>query len=252
MSSPRGNQITERAKTGQVVSREAAIGSEARLSWLLAGVAGMVGAVAFLHSAGYFVTFMTGNTERAVVSWFSVSDTQQVAGAGALAAIALITVFVAGVWTASYCRRRFFKHHPHGPTVLTTAGLLLAAAVDFAFHGVDDPEVRFVPILIITFAIGALNTSFIKNGEVSVPLSYVTGTLVKLGQGVERHATGGGTVFDWIGYALVYIGFLLGACVGGVLSSFFSGPQVILAAGLLCGATAIVTFAHSDRKAILG
>lgn len=249
MSSNRGKEIGDGLS---VVSKRDAIGSDARLSWLLAGVAGMVGAVAFLHSAGYFVTFMTGNTERAVVSWFSASDAQGVAGAGALAAIALIAMFVAGVWTASYCRRRFWSHHPHGPTVLTTAGLLLAAAVDFAFHGFSDSEVRFVPILIVTFAIGALNTSFVRNGEVSVPLSYVTGTLVKFGQGVERHATGGGTVFDWLGYALVYVGFLLGAAVGGVLSSILSGPQVILAAGLLCGATAVVTFVHSDRAAILG
>ncbi|HEY4795007.1 MAG TPA: DUF1275 domain-containing protein, partial [Mycobacterium sp.] len=35
-------------------------GSETRLSWLLAALAGLIGAVAFTHSAGYFVTFMTG------------------------------------------------------------------------------------------------------------------------------------------------------------------------------------------------
>lgn len=235
-----------------VVSREAAIGADARLSWLLAGVAGMVGAVAFLHSAGYFVTFMTGNTERAVLSWFSVSDKEKVAGAGALAATALIVAFVAGVVVASFCRRFFWHGHPHGPTVLTTVGLLAASGLDFWFDGFAEPEVRFVPILIITFSLGALNTSFVKNGEVSVPLSYVTGTLVKLGQGIERHASGNGTVYDWLGYALVYVGFLLGAAVGGVVGSIFTGPQVILAAGVLCGITTLVTFFHSDRRAILG
>lgn len=35
---------------------------EARLSWILAGLAGVLGAAAFTHSAGYFVTFMTGTT----------------------------------------------------------------------------------------------------------------------------------------------------------------------------------------------
>lgn len=235
-----------------VVSRDAAIGSDARLSWLLAGVAGMVGAVAFLHSAGYFVTFMTGNTERAVLTWFKASDAQQIAGAGALAATALIVAFVTGVVVASICRRYFWHGHPHGPTVLTTAGLLVASATDFVLDGFDEPEVRFVPILIITFSLGALNTSFTKNGEVSVPLSYVTGTLVKLGQGIERHATGNGTVFDWLGYALVYLGFVLGAAVGGVIGSFVTGPQVILVAGLLCGVTTLVTFLHSDRRKLLG
>ena len=38
--------------------------SHARLSWVLAGLAGLVGAAAFTNTAGYFVTFMTGNTER--------------------------------------------------------------------------------------------------------------------------------------------------------------------------------------------
>lgn len=235
-----------------IVSRDAAIGPDARLPWLLAGTAGMVGAVAFLHSAGYFVTFMTGNTERAVLTWFKASDAQQVAGASALAAIALITSFVAGVVVASICRRFFWHGHPHGPTVLTTAGLLTSAGLDFYLDGFDEPQVRFLPILIITFSLGALNTSFTKNGEVSVPLSYVTGTLVKLGQGIERHATGSGTVYDWLGYALLYAGFLLGAAVGGVVGSFVTGPQVILAAGLLCGAVTVVTFLHSDRKTLLG
>ncbi|BDD83322.1 hypothetical protein TPB0596_30850 [Tsukamurella pulmonis] len=251
MTTPTEQQSSP-TKPRPVVSRETAIGTDARLSWLLAGVAGMVGAVAFLHSAGYFVTFMTGNTERAVLTWFKASDAQQVAGAGALAATSLIVAFVAGVVVASICRRFFWHGHPHGPTVLTTAGLLVASATDFVLDGFDEPEVRFVPILIITFSLGALNTSFTKNGEVSVPLSYVTGTLVKLGQGIERHATGGGTVYDWLGYALVYAGFVLGAAVGGVIGSFVTGPQVILVAGILCGITTLVTFFHSDRRALLG
>ncbi|MCA4994007.1 DUF1275 domain-containing protein [Tsukamurella tyrosinosolvens] len=251
MTTPTEQQPTKQ-QPRPVVSRDAAIGPDARLSWLLAGMAGMVGAVAFLHSAGYFVTFMTGNTERAVLTWFKASDAQQVPGAGALAATALIVAFVTGVVVASICRRYFWQNHAHGPTVLTTAGLLLASATDFALDGFDEPEVRFVPILIITFSLGALNTSFTKNGEVSVPLSYVTGTLVKLGQGIERHATGNGTVFDWLGYALVYAGFILGAAVGGVIGSFVTGPQVILVAGLLCGAITLVTFLHSDRRKLLG
>ncbi|HKI41699.1 MAG TPA: DUF1275 family protein, partial [Mycobacterium sp.] len=43
--------------------------SESRLSWVLAGLAGVLGATAFTHSAGYFVTFMTGNAQRAVLGY---------------------------------------------------------------------------------------------------------------------------------------------------------------------------------------
>jgi uncharacterized membrane protein YoaK (UPF0700 family) len=38
--------------------------SEARLAYLLAVLAGVLGATAFTHSARYFVTFMTGNAQR--------------------------------------------------------------------------------------------------------------------------------------------------------------------------------------------
>jgi uncharacterized membrane protein YoaK (UPF0700 family) len=39
----------------------------------LAALAGLIGAAAFTHSAGYFVTFMTGNSERAVLGFFARS-----------------------------------------------------------------------------------------------------------------------------------------------------------------------------------
>lgn len=42
------------------------------------------------------------------------------------------------------------------------------------------------------------------------------------------------------------------AAVGGVVGSIFTGPQVILAAGVLCGITTLVTFMHSNRRTLLG
>lgn len=235
-----------------VVSRVTAIGKEARLSWLLAWLAGMIGAVAFVHSAGYFVTFMTGNTERAVLSWYPIAYKQQIRGAGPVAALLLILSFLVGVIVASYCRRRFWRNHPHGATVLTTFGLLIAGTIDMMREGFGNKDVDIVSILIMAFSIGALNTSFTKNGEVSIPLSYVTGTVVKLGQGIERHVFGKGTVYDWLGYALLYSSFLFGAATGGVLGMRVTGPQITLAAGALCGLTTIVTFFHTDRQTILG
>ncbi len=41
--------------------------SEARLAWVLAALAGVLGATAFTHSEGYFVTFMTGT--RSAPCW---------------------------------------------------------------------------------------------------------------------------------------------------------------------------------------
>jgi uncharacterized membrane protein YoaK (UPF0700 family) len=41
--------------------------SEAKLSWILAALAGLLGATAYTHSAGYFVTLMTGNAQLAAL-----------------------------------------------------------------------------------------------------------------------------------------------------------------------------------------
>lgn len=72
---------------------------EAKLSWVLAALAGLLGATAFTHSAGYFVTFMTGNAQRAVSELFRHEEWM------AVSAMLLLVAFVAGVVVASLCRR---------------------------------------------------------------------------------------------------------------------------------------------------
>src|SRR3984885_12855396 len=94
--------------------------SEARLSYVLAALAGVLGATAFTHSAGYFVTFMTGNAQRAVLGYFRDDVTLSISAG------LLIVAFVSGVLLASVCRRHFWVAHPHGPTVLTTVSLFAA------------------------------------------------------------------------------------------------------------------------------
>jgi uncharacterized membrane protein YoaK (UPF0700 family) len=224
--------------------RRELFGSEARLSWVLGGLAGLLGAAAFTHSAGYFVTFMTGNTERAVLGFFRGEHWL------AIAAALLLAAFIGGVVVASLCRRHFWVAHPHGPTVLTTLCLFLATAVDVAVRGWSTSEVPFIPILFVAFGIGALNTSFVKDGEVSIPLSYVTGTLVKLGQGIERHISGGDAA-AWLGYFLLYVSFITGAAIGGCISLVVSGSQMLAVATVVCGMTTGYTYFHADRRALL-
>ncbi|WP_328394407.1 YoaK family protein [Nocardia sp. NBC_00416] len=214
--------------------------ADARLSWVLAGLAGLIGAAAFTHTAGYFVTFMTGNTERAVLGYFHDEPDM------AVAALGLIVSFVAGVVIASWCRRRYWARHPHGPTLLTTFCLALAAGLDLVLYGTTPDEIDFVPILFVAFGVGALNTSFIKNDEVSVPLSYVTGTLVKMGQGIERHASGGDRA-DWLGYFLLYTSFVLGAGAGGLLSLLVAGWAMLITATVVCLLVTGYTYLHLDR-----
>jgi uncharacterized membrane protein YoaK (UPF0700 family) len=218
--------------------------SEARLSWVLAALAGVLGATAFTHSAGYFVTFMTGNAQRAVLGYFR-GDVLLSVSAGAL-----MLCFVAGVVVASVCRRHFWVAHPHGPTVLTTVSLLAATVVGVIDDGWEEVNLDFAPILLVVFGIGALNTSFVKDGEVSVPLSYVTGTLVKMGQGIERHIAGG-NASDWLGYFLLFASFVLGAALGGFISLVVNGTGMLIAASCMCALTTGYTYFHQDRRALL-
>ena len=217
---------------------------EARLSWILAALAGVLGATAFTHSAGYFVTFMTGNAQRAVLGYFR-DDVLLSVSAGLL-----LLCFVAGVVVASVCRRHFWVAHPHGPTMLATFSLFAATAVDVFDLGWDENQLDFPPIMLVAFGIGALNTSFVKDGEVSVPLSYVTGTLVKIGQGIERHIAGG-NVSDWLGYFLLFASFVLGATLGGVISLVVNGTGMLVVASGVCALTTGYTYFHRDRRDLL-
>ncbi|MET7769278.1 YoaK family protein [Nocardia sp. NPDC005366] len=222
------------------VRRKELYDADARLSWVLAALAGLIGASAFTHTAGYFVTFMTGNTERAVLGYFR--DESDVAVAAAL----LLVAFLSGVVVSSLCRRYLWSRHPHGPTLLTTACLATASLIDLAMYEItSSTRIEFVPILFVAFGVGVLNTSFVKDGEVSVPLSYVTGTLVKMGQGIERHISGG-TYADWLGYFLLYAAFALGALLGGLLSLVVAGWAMLITATAVCLIVTVYTYFHLD------
>jgi len=211
------------------------------LSWVLAALAGVLGATAYTHSEGYFVTFMTGNAQRAVLGYFRGDVVLSISAA------LLVVCFVAGVVIASVCRRHFWVAHPHGPTVLTTFSLMAATVVDVFDEGWEEANLDFGPILLVAFGIGALNTSFVKDGEVSVPLSYVTGTLVKMGQGIERHIAGGKAA-DWLGYFLLFASFALGAALGGLISLLVNGTWMLVVASAVCALTTGYTYFHADRR----
>ena len=207
---------------------------EARLASALLILAGFVGAAAYTHSEGYFVTFMTGNTERAAIGGFLGDYTL------AFGAFALIVCFLAGVLVASLCRRHWWRNHPHGATMLATAALTAAAVVDTIAYR-QDADLSLLPILLVAFAMGSLNTSFVKNGEVSIPVTYVTGTLVKLAQGVERHLAGG-THREWLGYAVQWLSFVCGALIGGLVSLVVDGGDMLYAAVIASAIVAVYTW----------
>lgn len=133
--------------------------------------------------------------------------------------------------------------------MLTTLALVVATVLDLAVGGGPAVPLPFLPIVLVTFGVGALNTTFVTGGEVSIPLSYVTGTLVKMGQGIERHLTGG-TLQDWLGYFLFFAGFVVGVIVGGFVSVVTGGAQMLAAASVLCALTTGYAFFYADRRGL--
>jgi uncharacterized membrane protein YoaK (UPF0700 family) len=94
---------------------------------------------------------------------------------------------------------------------------------------------------------GALNTSFVKNGETAIPVTYVTGTLVKLAQGIERHLAGG-TMRDWLGYAVQYASFALGGFMGGLVGLVVDGADMLGAAALAAALVSVFTWFADLRE----
>ncbi|MEP9374171.1 YoaK family protein [Mesorhizobium sp. KR1-2] len=165
----------------------------------MAFVAGFVDALGFIHLGGFFVSFMTGNSTRLAVG---LSDRLP----DALIPLGLVILFVGGVVLSTVFRHRFgwlsSNHVAFGIAVL------LAAAALLSLLGFGRVAILLTPI-----AMGAMNTCFVRDGEVSVGVTYMTGTLVKFGQRLGT-ALAGGDRWGWTPYLLLWLGLMAGAICG--------------------------------------
>jgi uncharacterized membrane protein YoaK (UPF0700 family) len=187
----------------------------------LAMLAGYVDAVGFLSADGYFVSFMSGNTTRLAVD---LAFEWRSAAVPAL----LIAGFIFGVAGGSIIATKAGPWRKPAVTGLV-AVLLFAAAVLNAF-GTNTASVATMVL-----AMGALNSTFQRNGEVAVGLTYMTGALVKLGQALGGALTGqprGG----WLAYGLLWLGLATGAIAGAVIFTQVSGLAPWIAAAWAGGA----------------
>lgn len=170
------------------------------LAMALAALAGFVDAIGFLYTGGFFTAFMTGNSTRMAVGLFTDG---QIAGIAA----AMIATFVAGVVLGSLvghaCPTRYRL-----PLTITGVALLLALAAGLAMAGMGTAAVGCTLL-----AMGMENTVFQREGQVSIGLTYMTGTLVKLGQSLARihHA---GQRWTWVPHLLLWSGLVGGAGLG--------------------------------------
>ena len=167
----------------------------------LAALAGYVDATGFLATGGFFLSFMSGNSTRMSVG-LATSSPQAMLAAG------LIVAFVAGV-TAGSLLGRFAGLHRRA-VVLAAMALTLAVA---AMLGQSGP--LWAAALVTTFAMGAENTVFEVEGEVALGLTYMTGTLVRLGQRIAAACTGGPR-WDWLPHLYLWTGLVIGASAGAI------------------------------------
>jgi len=187
----------------------------------LSALAGFVDATGFLALGGFFVSFMSGNTTRLAVG---------LADAPAAAALAawLIALFVLGVVLGTLARRRARRHRAAMVLWLVAGLLALAAALGLAGRA----ELAAGALVL---AMGAENAVFERDGEVHIGLTYMTGTLVKLGQHLAA-ALAGGAPWGWAPYLLLWLGLAAGAVAGALAWPHLGLGNLWIAAGVAAAA----------------
>lgn len=183
--------------------------------WLLAmglsALAGYVDVIGFLRLGGLFVSFMSGNSTRLAVG---MGQGLTVAGQAAW----IIVLFVTGAALGAVVAR--IGGAWRKPVLLLLVALLLALGASVSAIS--------VPAMILSM--GTLNAVFLREGEVSIGVTYMTGTLVKLGQGIG-HALVGGDRTGWLPYALLWGGLMTGALLAAFLQPRLPFDPLWLAAG---------------------
>lgn len=188
-----------------------------RLALALAALAGFVDAIGFLKSGGLFVSFMSGNSTRMAIGIVEATST-------GLAAIGLISLFVLGVFLSLLATAKITVIHRKVAAIGIVAALLVSAAI-FQLAGFDLPT-----IALLCLAMGASNTIFRRDGEVSIGVTYMTGTLVKLGHRLADAALGGHRM-AWLPYLLLWLALVSGGILGAACYAWSPNGSIWVASG---------------------
>lgn len=200
------------------------------LSWL----AGYVDGIGFIHLGGLFVSFMSGNSTRlgvmiAEMNWMK-----------ALEAIRLIVLFVVGAGLGSLIGRGRGRHRQW---LLLLAEALLLGAGALAYEcGASQ-----ITIAAIVLAMGLENAVFqVEGGTTGLGLTYMTGTLVRVGQLLSAAMTGGPR-WAWLPNLLLWMALVAGAAIGTLTYERLNLAAVWFAAGAALIVCVIVAVAAQRR-----
>jgi uncharacterized membrane protein YoaK (UPF0700 family) len=203
----------------------------------MAFLAGATDAYGFVLLRGLYVSFMSGNTTMLGMSL----------GSGGFARpagiILLIGLFVVGAAA--------------GEVLLNVAGRFRAAAVLFAVS-----LLLCGPLIVpswkaftLVSAMGALNAAMSRVGSANVSLTYVTGALVKFGQGAGNWLTGQRADLSWLLQAPIWASLLAGSVASAMLQQVgVERPWPLPVVGLLLAICAIwqrsAHPSHPDQTAL--
>ena len=169
----------------------------------LSALAGFVDAVGFMTLGGFFVSFMSGNLTRLGVG-LATDEWLQAGVAGGL-----IGLFVIGVIVGATVARRVGEERRSA--VLAVEALLLLIGAGLCTLGHIGPG-----MVAVVMAMGVENAVFQRQGDVGVGLTYMTGTLVRMGQRIAT-ALHGGPRWDWVPFLMLWLGLAAGGAVGAVV-----------------------------------
>lgn len=204
------------------------------LAATLSALAGYVDAVGFMTLGGFFVSFMSGNSTRlgvglAMGEW-----------ADAAIALGLIGLFVVGVVIGATVARRFGEGRRSA--VLAAEALLLLAGAGLCTAGW-----REAGMAAVVLAMGVENAVFQRQGDVGVGLTYMTGTLVRMGQRIAT-ALHGGARWDWLPFLMLWAGLATGGAIGAVSFLRFGVLALWAAFGVVAALTVLVAIAEAKAE----
>jgi uncharacterized membrane protein YoaK (UPF0700 family) len=194
------------------------------LAFCLSGLAGYIDTIGFISLGGFFVSFMSGNTTRLSIELAGLHT------GGIATAATVLALFVGGVICGSLVGHFGGRRRKSAVLALVAAALALAATLDMI-------GLSFAGAVLLAFAMGAENGVFQRDGEVTIALTYMTGTLVKMGQRIAG-AMLGGPAFGWVRHLVLWLGLLTG-CINGAIAHYLVGQGAVWLAALAAAIFAV-------------
>ncbi len=193
-------------------------------------LAGFVDAYSFVRFEEMFVSFMSGNTTSlgVAIARHATTHWQKLT--------LVISLFVGGVVLGTLLHNRLGNRWSATVLLGLVAALLLLVHEQLAF-GVGG----------LTLAMGVLNASVHKVGDVQVNLTYFTGALVKFGTGLANLLSGQNESWSWLWQFGLWLSFLSGSLAGAVMLLHHAHLALPLAAGFSAALALLAAVARGLR-----